>query len=339
MIEIKNLNLRFDRFSLKNINLKIKKGEFYIILGPSGAGKTLILDSIGGFIKSENDGIFINNQNVNNYKPENRNLSICYQEFSLFPHMTVKDNILYGFRFKKKIKENEELYNELIKILNIEKLLNRFPTSLSGGEKQRVSLMRALVVKPEILLLDEPLSALDTQIKEKLIRDIKKIHKKYNITVLMITHSFEEAFYLGDKVSVINNGEIVQTGSMKEILHFPKNSFIANFVGMKNIFKGKYLKLDHDKYIGIRPESVFIGRKELECDLTKEGEVIEISIMNMYIELIVKISFGIIISYIPFNEQMKENFEVNEKIYVGINIEDISILEDFIADKKAKSTY
>jgi len=327
MIEIKNLNLNVGDFKLKNINLSINNGEFYVLLGPSGSGKTLLIDAISGFIKSENNGIYIDGINIDKFLIEDRNLSVCYQEFNLFPHMTVEKNIKYGFKYRKNYDEN--FFYEIIDILNISHLLNKYPNVLSGGEKQRVSLARSLVIKPKILLLDEPLSALDSNIKETLIRDIKRIHKRFNITVLMITHNFEEAFYLADKISVINNGEIKQSGTLNEIFNFPNNKFIANFVGMKNIFKASLIKISNFGYIGIRSENVKISYNVLNLDYNYQGKIVEITMLKSYIEIIVFTDIKNIVIYISLSEFLNKNYKINDIVYVAFNAGDISVLDEY----------
>ena len=189
-------------------------GEFFIVVGPTGAGKSVIIETIAGMLRPDEGRILINGKDVTDAKPEKRNISICYQDYVLFPHMTVRDNINYGLKYKKNLEP--EFFDRLINILDIENLLERYPENLSGGEKQRVSLARALIVKPEVFLLNEPLAALDVHIKDRLMRDLKNLHDEFKMTTIMITHSFQEAFFLGDRGCVIHEGRVLQTGTMKE---------------------------------------------------------------------------------------------------------------------------
>ena len=232
MIHIKDLEIQLGEFKLKKISFDVRQGEFYILLGPTGAGKSVILEAIGGLIKPRSGEIILNNKDVSKSKPETRNVAICYQDYALFPHFTVKENILYGLQFgsKKNKKEYKKDFLELTELLQIDHLVERYPENLSGGEKQRVSLARALIVRPDVLLMDEPLAALDSHIKDRLMRDIKKMHEKYQMTVIMVTHSFQEAYYLGNRVSVVNRGGIIQSGTMENILNHPDSLFVANFV-------------------------------------------------------------------------------------------------------------
>ena len=187
MIEINQLNLELPGFSLQNINLKINKGEFFTILGPTGSGKTLLLETIAGLKKPDQGSIRLNGQDVTALKPEQRNISIVYQDYALFPNMSVQQNIKFGLRFKNKGMPNQEKFEFLVKMLGIDNILKRYPQNLSGGEKQRVALARALIVNPDILLLDEPFSALDVNTKETIQKEIKILH-----------HTFKNYYSYGD---------------------------------------------------------------------------------------------------------------------------------------------
>ncbi|MCD6436235.1 MAG: ATP-binding cassette domain-containing protein [Clostridiales bacterium] len=321
MINVKNLRIQLGEFKLKDISFEVRKGEFYILLGPTGAGKSVILEAIGGLIKPKLGKVIINDEDVSNFKPEARNVAICYQDYALFPHFTVKENILYGlqFKFKKNKKEYMKDFLELTELLQIQHIIDRYPEKLSGGEKQRVSLARALIVKPDVLLMDEPLAALDTHIKDKLMRDIKKMQEKYKMTVIMVTHSFQEAYYLGNRVSVVNDGRIVQSGSMEDILNQPNSLFVANFVGLKNIIDIKKIDLNESGYIGIRPENIKIINNGNKFDYNGMGLVEEIADMATYIEVTLSTKFGQIILYLLFNEYIECHFMVGDEIKFGFD--------------------
>ncbi len=279
MIEVKDLSLKLGEFRMKDLSLTINTGEYFVLLGPTGSGKTVLLESIAG-LKSIQAGIIcINNKEVTGKKPEERNISICYQDLALFPHMRVKDNIKYGLRFRKDNNnpKYEKNFETLIDLLRINHILDRYPVFLSGGEKQRVALARALILDPDILLLDEPLTALDSGIKDAIEAELKKLHETLKITILMVTHDFKEAYYLADRVGIIKDGSIEQVGPVEEVFEKPASIFTAEFVGMKNLLKIDGLKtkpelqvlLDNfdikgKEFIGIRPENIVISNSIID---------------------------------------------------------------------------
>ncbi len=241
MIRIENLETHLSGFNLYDINLSIERGEFFILMGPTGAGKTVLLEALAGLIPVRHGKIFIAGKDVTGLPPERRGIGIVYQDYVLFPHMTVTENIRYGLHFHKFGRgETEKRFGELIEELELQRLVNRFPLNLSGGELQRVALARALMVKPSVLLLDEPLSALDPNFREDIRHELKKIHQSSQTTFLMVTHDFAEALSLGNRGAVVNNGRIEQVGKMDDIFQRPSTMFVADFVGMKNIYDAKF---------------------------------------------------------------------------------------------------
>jgi molybdate/tungstate transport system ATP-binding protein len=279
MIRIENLETRLTGFNLHEINLSIEEGEFFILMGPTGAGKTVLLEALAGLIPLRNGKILIGGKDVTRLPPEKRGIGIVYQDYSLFPHMTVMDNIKYGLHFHKLDKEEgEKRFLKMIEELGLEHLEHRLPLHLSGGELQRVALARALMVRPNVLLLDEPLSALDPNFREEIRHELKRLHRSSHTTLLMVTHDFAEALSLADRCAVINQGRIEQIGNMEDIFQRPTTQFIADFVGMKNIFEAQFngsraiigneLEVDlgrqlsgHHGYIAIRPDDITITRK------------------------------------------------------------------------------
>jgi molybdate transport system ATP-binding protein len=221
---------------LKNLNLQVNKGEFHVLLGPSGSGKTTILSIIAGLAKQDKGDVLIGNRNVSSLPPEKRRIGFAFQDYALFPHLTVFENIAYGLRVKR-IKENKigERVGYYLNKINIENEKNKFPHQLSGGQKQRVALARALVTEPEILLMDEPMSNLDPLTKEKIGDELKSIQKEIGTTTIYVTHNQEEAALLGNRVSVLHHGKIEQSEAPDELFYHPKTEFVAHFVGVNNI--------------------------------------------------------------------------------------------------------
>ncbi|MDY6966282.1 MAG: tungstate ABC transporter ATP-binding protein WtpC [Halobacteriota archaeon] len=239
MIRIKDLYRSWKQFSLEEINLEIGAGEYFVILGPTGAGKTLLLELIAGFYRPERGEIWINGEDVSALPPEERGLGFVYQDYSLFPHLTVRENIEFGLRVKKVAKEEIERQSEsMMDLLGIAHLKDRHPNTLSGGEQQKTAIARALILKPKILLLDEPLSALDARTKAVMQEELRLIHKNSDITIVHVTHDQTEAMILAGKIGVMMGGRIVQTGTVREIFNRPKDREIADFVGVENVLDG-----------------------------------------------------------------------------------------------------
>ncbi|KXA94451.1 ABC transporter [candidate division MSBL1 archaeon SCGC-AAA259E19] len=268
MIGIENISKDWPNFSLKNINLKAKNKEYFVILGPTGAGKTLLLELIAGFYKPDEGRIFLGEEDVTFENPEDRDVGFVYQDYSLFPHLTVEENIKYGLEVNDFSKDAiREKTKHIVNLLEISHLTEHYPKTLSGGEQQKTALARGLIMDPEILLLDEPISALDKPSQERMREELKRIHRKAGITTIHVTHNREEASWLGDRIGVMNRGKIVQVGTPSEVFREPKSEFVADFVGTENIFKGTSVVKN-----GIAQIDIGKGIK-LEAVTDKEGEV------------------------------------------------------------------
>lgn len=235
MLHLKNISLKLGTFSLKNISMDVKKGEYLVILGPTGTGKTVLMETIAGLHRPDTGSIFLNNREVTCLPPENRNIGMVYQDYALFPHLTVYANIAFGLKLMgKKSKQIEKIISKAAALFGIKPILNRKPRYLSGGECQRTALARALVLNPHILLLDEPLSALDRFTKDRLRRELKRIHKKVGVSILHITHDLSEAFFLADRLIIMKDGLIIQEDTPENALNRPKNRFVAELLGIEN---------------------------------------------------------------------------------------------------------
>ena len=239
MITIKNLKVNLGSFLLQSINLDIKPGEYFIVLGPTGAGKTVLLEAIAGLYPVLEGGVWIDGEEITNQSPEKRGINIVYQEQALFPHLSVEQNIAFGLKMRKCPKgEMKAKIDTMAEIVGISHLLKRSPVTLSGGEKQKVALARALVTEPKVLLLDEPLSALDPETKERMQRELREIHRRVKVTIIHVTHDFEEAIALGHRVAVLNYVCIDQLVTLPEFLRQPSSEFVARFALSRNIFSG-----------------------------------------------------------------------------------------------------
>lgn len=243
MIKVRDLSIDLGEFHLRDIDLDINKGEYMVLLGPTGAGKTVLVECIVGLFNPPKGSIFIGDRNVVGLYPEERNVGYVPQDYALFPNMTVKKNIAYGLEARKlPTEEIEERVDKMMAMLGIEHLHYRYPLNLSGGEKQRVALGRALVTEPEILLLDEPLSALDENLRSELAAELRQIQRQSGAIFLHVCHSFEEASDLADRIAIMKDGRIAQVGTIDEVLTNPKNLFVARFARTRNFMKGKAQK-------------------------------------------------------------------------------------------------
>lgn len=307
MILLENLTVDLPGFCLQKVNLTVEEGEFFTLLGPTGAGKTLILESIAGLLPTSSGRIYLNGRDVTRVAPENRGIGIVYQDNALFPHLTVKENIAFGLRYHKKNgRDPGKNLTLLIEQLSLKPLLNRSVENLSGGERQRVALARALAVEPAVLLLDEPLSALDPNFRGEIRCILKRLHMETGITVLMVTHDFAEAHFLADRAAVIYKGKIEQVGYVAEIFTKPTTPLVAGFVGMKNIFPAVFQQdrawVDglcvtmpapvngSKKYIGIRPEDIQISCEKFPANTPNTAGGVVSGIMNhgFYSEIEIK---------------------------------------------------
>ncbi|MGL6064620.1 MAG: ABC transporter ATP-binding protein [Fusobacteriaceae bacterium] len=270
---VKNLEKKYgDNTIFKNINLIIKKGEFVTLLGPSGCGKSTLLRCIAGLDPVTSGDVLIDEENVNTKSPKERNIGMVFQNYALFPNLSVYKNIAFGLEMKKMPKQIiEKKVNDILELIGLQDKKNFYPSELSGGQKQRVAIARSVVTEPKILLLDEPLSALDAKVRKSLRIELRKIQKKLNITTVFVTHDQEEALTISDRIFVMNGGNIEQEGTPEEIYTEPKSEFIAKFMGNYNFFKGEQIeKIFGDKnceVLVIRPEAIYVREKTRNYNL------------------------------------------------------------------------
>ncbi len=243
MIKIEGLTILLRTFEIFNLNIEIEEGEFHFLLGPTGSGKTLILESIIGLHKPRQGKIWIGDREVQALPPEQREISYVPQDLALFPHLKVRENILYGIRAKSLDPRRYESYiSELIEVMKIGHLLERYPANLSGGEKKRVALLRALAPTPKLLLLDEPLSGLDPWIKTEIQHLLRTLHSSFRPTTLCVTHDFEEAYLLADQITIFMDGEVKQVGEKDEVFLRPRSRKVAEFLGARNLYRAKIVR-------------------------------------------------------------------------------------------------
>lgn len=299
-LEVRDLCLDVGGFELDRIELKAEKGDYLTLIGPTGSGKSLLLETIIGFYGPEKGRIILEGKDITDLPPNMRQISIVYQDHMLFPHMNVFENIAYAVR--KKLRDKKQIETEVKQIagvLGIGELLYRKPATLSGGERQRAALARSLIVRPKLLLLDEPFSALDVRTKEKLRKMLKKAINEYSTTVLHVTHDFEDVWALANRVVVLRKGKVMQSGDPESVFRQPSPDFVAEFLGT-NVLKGKVKALEgkltvieaegleiyssdpaepgEEVAISIRPEEIILARGIMESSArnTLKGKVTEV---------------------------------------------------------------
>ena len=252
VLKLRDINKFYDdKKILKSIDLDVERGEFLTLIGPSGCGKTTTLRIIGGFEKPDSGDVIFEGKEISNIPPNERNINTVFQNYALFPHLNVYDNVAFGLRIKK-IKESEikKKVDKALALVDLENYGPRDILRLSGGQKQRVAIARALVNEPEIILFDEPLGALDLKLRKRMQVELKNIQQEVGITFIYVTHDQEEALSMSDKIAVMNNGIIEQYGTPKHIYEEPVNAFVANFLGDSNIFKGKMVYRSKVNFLG-----------------------------------------------------------------------------------------
>lgn len=305
-------------FAVRDVTLDVQPGEFYSLLGSSGSGKTTTLRLIGGFEIPEYGRVLIGGEEVTEQPPYRRNVHTVFQSYALFPHLTVAENIAYPLRIARTARaEVAERVEESLRMFQLSGMGDRRPSQLSGGQQQRVALARALISRPKVLLLDEPLSALDAKIREEVRQELRDLQKQTNLTFIYVTHDQEEALALSDRIAVMHNGQVQQIGTPKEIYDRPTSLFVAQFIGKANFLKGTVLETNGGTAIGIngtklwatalgrsptigeavtlmiRPERLLLGgAKTAEVDNQISGKVASVTYVGQLIELKVETSVG-----------------------------------------------
>ena len=304
---------------VKDISLSVAKGELVTLLGPSGCGKTTILRTIGGFLECDGGDIQIDGQSIIHLPPEKRPTAMVFQSYNLWPHMKVYDNLEFGLKLKKIPRaERQQRINRMLDLVKIKGMELKYPGQMSGGQQQRVAIARSLLLEPQVLLLDEPFSALDAKIRQQMREELRKIQTDLKITVVFVTHDQEEAMALSDRVIVMNKGSIEQVGTPSQIYNRPVSRYVADFIGEMN-----FLLLPEGKVLAVRPENVQVSPgKGGELD----GYVRTIMMLGHYIEITVDTDYGIIKSFI--SDEQAQKFNRGDPVAMTL-----SRIQEYVPDK------
>ena len=338
IVSLKNVEKWFgENHVVKNMNLEIQEGEFLTLLGPSGCGKTTTLRMIAGFEDASSGTIEVQGVRVEEMEPFQRDVNTVFQNYSLFPHMTVFENVAYGPSIKKVPKEQiKKSISEMLELVQMSGYESRKPDELSGGQKQRVAIARALINQPRVLLLDEPLGALDMKLRRQMQIELKRLQKKLGITFVYVTHDQEEAMTMSDRIAVMSDGLILQIDNPVEIYEKPKSRFVADFIGESNIFEGKIKTMEdgilhaeckqgdcllygkgfeagEDIFISIRPEYLMLSKEEQE-GFSLKAKIIDYVFMGTLVKAILLTEDGKEIKYSRFEKN--QSLDIGDEVYL-----------------------
>ena len=338
IIELKNISKNFeDQQVLKGIDLNIYENEFLTLLGPSGCGKTTLLRIIGGFEEPSNGQLIFDGKDISKVPPYKREVNTVFQKYALFPFLNVADNIAFGLNLKKMDKDViEKKVSRMLELVGLKGFEKRDVTLLSGGQQQRVAIARALVNEPKVLLLDEPLGALDAKLRKDMQTELKKIQKEVGITFIFVTHDQEEALSMSDTIVVLNDGVIQQIGTPMDIYNEPQNRFVAEFIGESNIIEGNMIKDCLVNFDGIDWECVdkgFKDNEDIEVVLRPEDmDVVEPEAGKVSGTIISKVFMGVHYEYLVetknrnYKVHKTENYEIGKKVGLTIDPFDIQVM-------------
>jgi len=330
-----------DYVAVSDFNLEIKKGELIAFLGPSGCGKTTTLRMVAGFITPTAGNILVNGRDISQLPPHRRNTGMVFQRYALFPHMTVEQNVAFGLDMRKIPRsEQKQLVKDALDMVQLSQLSGRYPREMSGGQQQRVAIARALVIKPDVFLLDEPLSNLDAKLRVKVREEIKELQQRLGLTTIFVTHDREEAITIADRLAVMHEGRIQQVGTPTELYDNPQSAFVADFLGDINVLRGA--SSDRMGFVtergtalpvsaralsssvGIRPERVVIADQALSNHIALEGTVSEIIYKGSLYELRVTCGAGDkIISHVTNGQHLANNpVQIGSKVFANFTEQD-----------------
>jgi len=354
MVQLHGVTKRFGSFTaVNNVSLDIHAGEFLTLLGPSGCGKTTLLRMIAGFETPDLGSVWLDGADVTPRPPYRRNVNQVFQSYALFPHMTVRENIAFGLRMQGTPEsESDRRVAEAIRLVSLDGFEERKPHQLSGGQRQRVALARALAPRPSVLLLDEPLSALDAKLRQAMQLELKRLQRQLGVTFVFVTHDQEEALIMSDRIAIVNEGRIEQIGDAQDIYHRPATAFVADFVGQTNLLEadmigragtvtrlrlegGLELALPHVPWLGeatkllisIRPEKIHVSKQPVLAANTFAALVEDEVFMGATDHLVLATDAGTKLSVVVANESaLLEAIHTGDRVYCGLHADDLVVV-------------
>lgn len=354
MIEIQSVTKRFGDFTAVNdVSLRIEAGEFITLLGPSGCGKTTLLRMLSGFETLDAGAIRIKGEDVTYLPPYRRNVNQVFQSYALFPHMTVRENIGFGLRMQKvPAAEAARRIDEVVALVALQGFEDRRPAQLSGGQRQRVALARAVVPRPSVLLLDEPLSALDAKLRGQMQLELKRLQKHLGMTFVFVTHDQEEALTMSDRIAVFNQGRLEQLGTGVEIYHRPRTAFVADFIGEANLLPAEFVARAGDTVrvrvdgglelqvsasqwpdgltralVSVRPEKVHVSKRPVDCENVFEARVETELFQGALDRLTLSVDGGARLTALAANESaLREAIHEGDRVWCGLHTDDLVVV-------------
>lgn len=355
MIELKGVTKRFGSFTAVNeVSLTVEEGEFLTLLGPSGCGKTTLLRLMSGFELPDAGTIHLGGVDITNAPPHKRPVNQVFQSYALFPHLSVRQNIAFGLRMQKVARsEMQERVREVVEMVSLQGMEERRPNQLSGGQRQRVALARAIICRPKVLLLDEPLSALDAKLRHAMQVELKHLQRKLGLTFVFVTHDQEEALTISDRIAVINRGRIEQLGDSLDVYHAPKTAFAADFIGESNLVSAEVIAREggllrvrlagglewrvhaagvpetaKKVLISVRPEKIWVSKTKMDAEMVFEAKVIEEIFKGALDELWVVTDHGIRLTVLDANESaMLEAIHEEDRVWCGLHSDDLVVVQ------------
>jgi ABC-type Fe3+/spermidine/putrescine transport system ATPase subunit len=343
LVRLRDVSKRYGAVdAVKQLDLEIRRGDFLAILGPSGCGKTTLLRIIGGFVAPTTGTVEIDGQDVTGWGPEKRPTNTVFQGYGLFPHMTVRQNIAYGLRTARRpADEIRQRVEQAIALVRLEEFVDRSIDQLSGGQQQRVALARALVMQPRVLLLDEPLAALDLKLRQAMQEELRRIHRQIGGTFVFVTHDQSEALGLANRIAVMDKGEMIQEGGPEEIYASPKTRFVSTFIGEANVFAGRreggWVTFDAGARIPssgpdgpvtvvVRPEALRVSPAVLAADAVLDGTLVDMIYLGVFVKYVVALPTGQRLTVHNPDAALRRSLSLNAPVKIGWSFADQRVI-------------